>query len=141
MFPDPATTKRRVPCVGALVHDDGGRLLVVRRARAPAAGRWSVPGGRVEVGESDEQAVAREVLEETGLHVVVGLRVGTVQRAGPDATIYDIRDYACALSVVTTPVAGDDAAEVRWVTRRELQALELPDGLWDALVEWGMLPG
>ena len=140
MFPDPAATKRRIPCVGALVHDDAGRLLVVRRAREPAAGRWSVPGGRVEPGESDEQAVVREVLEETGLHVVVGLRVGTVQRPGPDATIFDIRDYACALSVATTPVAGDDAAEVRWVSRRQLRELRLSEGLWDALASWGMLP-
>jgi len=140
MFPDPAATKRRIPCVGALVQDDAGRLLVVRRAREPGIGRWSVPGGRVEPGESDEQAVVREVLEETGLHVVVGLRVGTVQRPGPDATIYDIRDYACALSVTTTPVAGDDAAEVRWVSRRELRELRLSDGLWDALASWGMLP-
>ena len=140
MFPDPAAAKRRIPCVGALVHDDTGCLLVVRRAREPAAGSWSVPGGRVEPGESDEQAVVREVLEETGLHVVVGLRVGTVQRPGPDATIFDIRDYACALSVTTTPVAGDDAAEVRWVSRRELRELRLTDGLWEALESWGMLP-
>jgi 8-oxo-dGTP diphosphatase len=141
MFPDPAAAKRRIPCVGALVHDDQGRLLVVRRAREPAAGRWSVPGGRVEGDESDYQAVVREVLEETSLHVVVGLRVGTVQRPGPAGTIYDIRDYACSLSVATTPVAGDDAAEVRWVTRQELRSLELSDGLWESLSEWGMLPG
>ncbi|MDQ1642298.1 MAG: 8-oxo-dGTP diphosphatase [Actinomycetota bacterium] len=141
MFPDPATAKRRIPCVGALVHDDQGRLLVVRRAREPAAGRWSVPGGRVEGDESDYQAVVREVLEETSLHVVVGLRVGTVQRPGPAGTIYDIRDYACSLSVATTPVAGDDAAEVRWVTRQELRSLDLSDGLWESLSEWGMLPG
>jgi 8-oxo-dGTP diphosphatase len=141
MFPDPATAKRRVPCVGALIHDDHGRLLVVRRAREPAAGRWSVPGGRVETNESDYQALVREVLEETSLHVLVGLRVGTVQRPGPAGTIYDIRDYACSLSVATTPVAGDDAAEVRWVTRHELRSLDLSDGLWESLSEWGMLPG
>ena len=140
MCPDPGTTKRRVPCVGALVHDDDGRLLVVRRAREPGAGLWSVPGGRVEQGESDDHAVVREVLEETGLHVTVGIRVGTVQRPGPAATIYDIRDYACALAVQTTPVAGDDAAEVRWVSRRDLRELPLVQGLWEALAEWGMLP-
>jgi 8-oxo-dGTP pyrophosphatase MutT (NUDIX family) len=95
----------------------------------------------VEGDESDYQAVVREVLEETSLHVVVGLRVGTVQRPGPAGTIYDIRDYACSLSVATTPVAGDDAAEVRWVTRQELRSLELSDGLWESLSEWGMLPG
>ena len=132
--------KRRVPCVGALVHDDEGRLLVVRRGRAPGAGRWSVPGGRVEAGESDEQALRREVLEETGLHVTVGLRVGTVQRPGPAGTLYDIRDYACGLAVVTAPVAGDDADEVRWVDRARLTALDLVDGLWESLAAWGMLP-
>src|SRR4051794_23628758 len=62
MFPGPSAAKRRVPCVGALVHDDAGRLLVVRRAREPAAGSWSVPGGRVEPRETDHDAVVREVL-------------------------------------------------------------------------------
>lgn len=99
-----------------------------------------MPGGRVEAGESDQAAVRREVLEETGLHVSVGIRVGTVQRPGPEGRVYDIRDYACALSVATTLVAGDDAAEVRWADRSELKALDLVDGLWDSLAAWGMLP-
>lgn len=126
--------------MGALVHDDDRRLLLVRRAHEPGAGQWSVPGGRVEAGESDEQAVRREALEETGLHVTVGLLVGTVQRPGPDGAFYDIRDYACGLAVATEPVAGDDADEVRWVDRSELKRLDLVDGLWDTLHDWGMLP-
>lgn len=140
MFPEPTRTKRRVPCVGALVHDDAGRLLVVRRGRDPGRGRWSVPGGRVEPGEPDSVAVEREVREETGLHVTVGVRVGTVQRPGPGGVVYDIRDYACATRGPTVPVAGDDADDVRWVGRAELADLELVDELWDTLARWGMLP-
>ena len=134
-----------MPCVGAIVHDDEARLLVVRRRNEPGRGLWSVPGGRVEPGESDAAAVEREVLEETGLHVVVGLRVGSVLRDGPAAagggrTTYDIRDHACSVVGPTSPVAGDDAEEVRWVTRDELAGLRLVDQLWDTLAGWGLLP-
>ena len=136
----PRRVLRRVPCVGALVHDDAHRLLVVRRANEPGRGRWSIPGGRVERGEDDHEAVRREVLEETGLHVRVGRRIGTVQRPGPAGVVYDIRDYAATPKGPTSPVAGDDASEVRWVSRAELATLPTADGLIDALVEWGMLP-
>jgi ADP-ribose pyrophosphatase YjhB (NUDIX family) len=57
----------RVDCVGGIVVDERGRLLLVRRGTEPGRGLWSVPGGRVEPGESDAEATAREVLEETGL--------------------------------------------------------------------------
>lgn len=123
------------------MHDDSGRLLLIRRGHPPAQGQWSVPGGRVEAGESDTAAVIREVLEETGLHVHVGAHLGTVLRDGPGSQIYDIRDYACALAVPgTTPVAGDDAAEVRWVDRSELDELDLTEGLREHLAHWGALP-
>jgi ADP-ribose pyrophosphatase YjhB (NUDIX family) len=70
----------RVPCVGGVITDDDGRLLLVQRARPPAAGTWSLPGGRVERGEDDAAAVIREVREETGLDVAAGELVGTVER-------------------------------------------------------------
>jgi 8-oxo-dGTP diphosphatase len=130
---------RHVPCVGAVVHDDRGRLLVVLRLRDPAAGRWSIPGGRVEPGETDADAVRREVREETGLDVLVGVRLGTVERDGPGGVVYDIRDYACAVEGGRLR-PGSDAARARWVTRRELLSLDAVDGLVDALELWGMLP-
>jgi 8-oxo-dGTP diphosphatase len=133
------TAAGHVPCVGAVVHDDEHRLLVVRRGRAPAAGRWSLPGGRVEAGETDADAVRREVREETGLDVLVGRRVGTVERDGPDGLVYDIRDYACSVTGGRLR-PGDDASEVRWVRRRELLALDTTDGLVDTLDAWGVLP-
>src|SRR5579875_2965008 len=55
----------RIPCVGAIVKDDAGRLLLIRRGHEPDAGLWSVPGGRVEPGETDEQALVRETTPPT----------------------------------------------------------------------------
>ncbi len=128
-----------MPCVGAVIHDDDHRLLLVRRANPPAVGRWSIPGGRVEADESDAEAVRREVLEETGLVVAVGIWVGTVEIPGPDGVVYDIRDYACA-PVAGELVAGDDASDARWVSRAELLTLDTVDGLIDTLSGWGVLP-
>ena len=131
---------RRVRCVGAIVRDGDGRLLVVLRGREPAAGTWSIPGGRVERGESDHEAVVREVREETGLLVAPGPLVGTVQRPGPGGVVYDIHDYDCAL-LSGSAVAGDDAAEVRWVSDAQLRRLPLAPALWETLAQWQRLPG
>lgn len=128
-----------VPCVGAVVHDAAGRLLLVRRANPPAVGTWSLPGGRVEPGEDDDAAVRREVREETGLVVDVGGLVGRVQRTGPAGQVYAITDYACAVRGGSL-LAGDDASEARWVTAAELGALELAPLLAATLAEWGVLP-
>ena len=70
-------------CVGGIVHDVAGRLLVIRRGHEPGRGLWSLPGGRVEPGETDAQAVVREMREETGLDVRPGPLVGTVVEAVP----------------------------------------------------------
>lgn len=124
--------------MGAIVFDAADRLLLVQRGRPPGAGLWSLPGGRLEPGESDEAGLRRELLEETGLRVVVGRLAGTVERPGPDGVTYVIRDYLATVSG-GAPTAGDDAADVRWCTPGELARLPLTDGLVDALTGWGVL--
>jgi len=129
-----------VPCVGAIVHDAEGRLLVIKRGRAPARGRWSLPGGRVHTGESFRDAVVRETLEETGLRVHPVRMIGSVERTAPDGSTYDIRDFAATVVDGGDPVAGDDADDARWVGLAELHALPTSPGLLDALESWGALP-
>jgi 8-oxo-dGTP diphosphatase len=132
-------TIRRIPCVGAVIKDAAGRLLLVKRGHEPGAGLWSLPGGRIEPGETDQQAVAREIMEETGLTVQSRRLLGAVELPGPDGTVIDVRDY---LAVVTGGqlAAGDDAADVRWVAAAELDSLPLTSGLAGYLQAWGVYP-
>jgi ADP-ribose pyrophosphatase YjhB (NUDIX family) len=120
-----------IRCVGAVVVGSDGRLLLVRRANAPGRGLWSLPGGRVEPGETDEQAVAREVAEETGLRVSVGALVGRV-RIGD----YDVGDYACTV-IGGRLAAATDALDAGFHDPRDLPTT--PD-LVDILTGWGVLP-
>ncbi|MFG1909392.1 NUDIX domain-containing protein [Kribbella sp. NPDC048928] len=129
----------RVDCVGALVYDEQHRLLVVRRLNEPGRGLWSIPGGKVEPGEDDQTAVAREVAEETGLTVVVGGLVGEVERPGPRGRLYVIRDYE-ATAVGGTLTAGDDASDARFVTRTEIANLPTASLLVSTLEQWNALP-
>lgn len=99
-----------------------------------------MPGGRLEPGETDAEGLRREVLEETGLRVEVGRLAGTVERPGPGGVTYVIRDYLAAVTA-GVPVAGDDAADVRWCSPGELASLPLTEGLLDCLTEWGLLTG
>ncbi|MPQ99825.1 NUDIX domain-containing protein [Modestobacter sp. I12A-02628] len=132
---------RVVPCVGGVVHDRAGRLLVVQRGREPDRGRWSVPGGRVEAGESIAEAVVREVAEETGLAVVAGAELGRVRVPGPGGVVYEVADLVCTLREPdAVPRAGDDAADVAFVDLAALRALPCTPGLLAALSGWGALP-
>jgi 8-oxo-dGTP diphosphatase len=112
-------------------------VLLVRRGRPPSAGSWTLPGGRVELGESLEQAVLREVREETSLpaRVVCGLGVVAVAREG---YCYAIHEHLLApVAVDFPPRAGDDAADVRWVERRELPDLQV-EGDAIAVIDRGL---
>ena len=135
----------RIDCVGGIVLDDrdgGPRLLLVLRGQEPAKGTWSVPGGRVEPGESDATATAREVREETGLTVLVGRLAGSVQRDAPGGGVYVIRDYLCWPEPVADLAAvrgGDDAVDAAWFTPAELDELPTSPGLLEALRGWGVI--
>ena len=127
-----------IPCVGAVIKDGQGRLLLIKRGHAPGAGLWSLPGGRIEPGETDTEALVREMREETGLVIEAGQLIGTVRRPARDGGVLDIRDYAATV-IGGTLRAGDDAADVRWVAPGELESLPLTEGLVEALTSWGVL--
>ncbi|GGM42501.1 NUDIX hydrolase [Longimycelium tulufanense] len=131
-----------IRCVGAVVFDPAGRLLLVLRGREPGRGLWSLPGGRVEPGESDAAAVAREVHEETGLTVTVGAPLGSVRRPAPTGT-YLIVDYRAEVTGGALR-PGDDADEVRWADHVIFDALDqgdlLTEGLGETLRAWGCTP-
>lgn len=142
-------------CVGAVVVEQG-HLLLIQRGRGAAVGQWSVPGGRVEWGETLAQAVEREVAEETGLAVVCDTFIGWVELMGPDHH-YVILDFRARLapSGPSSPparrgsgrparalpplVAGDDAADAAWVPLGELGSVALVDGLYRFLADHGVL--
>jgi 8-oxo-dGTP diphosphatase len=129
---------RLVPCVGAVVHDRDGRLLLIRRGSDPGRGLWSLPGGRVEAGETPARAVEREVLEETALVVRAGPVVGRIELPGPGVT-FDVQDLACTLvDADPRPVAGDDADDVVFADAATLDRLPCTPGLLDVLRGWGV---
>ena len=124
-------------CVGAVAVDDD-RLLLVRRGHGPAAGVWSIPGGRVERGETLAEAVLRELAEETGLDGVCDELVGWVERIDDDHH-FVILDFRVSVLEAADPVAGSDAAEAAWVPLCDVAELALTDGLAEFLHEHGIL--
>lgn len=114
--------------VGAIIIE-GGRVVLVKRGHAPLQGKWSIPGGVLEIGETLRKAAVREALEETGLVVEPGELLGVFERVIPDEQgkmryHYVLIDFLCR-RFEGELVAGDDALEVRWFRREELAALEL----------------
>ena len=119
-----------------IVEDDA--LLMIRRANEPGAGRWSLPGGRVDWGETLAHAVVREVLEETGVECVIGELLGWVERITEEFH-YVIFDFVAQPLSFEDPVAGDDALEVAWVPLNEVDQLDLVEGLAEFLGEHGII--
>lgn len=124
-------------CIGA-VAVDSGRLLLVRRGRGPAAGQWSVPGGRVGPGETLAEAVVRELAEETSVEGVCGSLIDWVERIGDDHH-FVILDFAVEVLEGAEPAPGGDAAEAAWVPLGRVAELQLVEGLAEFLHTHGIL--
>ncbi len=104
-----------IEVAGAIVFRDDGAVLLVKRGRAPSAGTWSLPGGRIEQGETPEAAAVREVREETGLVVHEPRHLEIVRIEDSDVT-YLIHEIVCEISGdAIALVPGDDAAAAEWV--------------------------
>jgi len=136
MAADDPPGRPELSVAGVAVADE--RILLVRRGRGPAQGAWSLPGGRVEGGETLAEAVVRELREETGLEGVCESLLGWVELIeegyhfvilGFGVTVVDDRD----------PVAGDDAAEAAWVALSDVCDLNLTEGLAEMLHDHGIL--
>ncbi len=128
------TSPPPVVAVGGVAVVDGA-VLLVRRANPPQAGRWTVPGGRVEPGEALSAAVERELREETGLRVHCGPFLGWVERMGPGYH-FVILDFAVDVPEgQPAPSPGGDASEVAWVPMGALAAVDLVDGVEEFLRE------
>ena len=116
--------------VGAIIVERN-QVVLVKRGQAPLQGKWSIPGGMLEVGETLREAAVREVLEETGLQVEAGELLGVFDRIIRDSeqrTLYHyvLIDFLCR-RIAGEPVAACDAAEARWFTQDEISELALAE--------------
>ncbi|MCQ3997213.1 NUDIX domain-containing protein [Aeromicrobium sp. 636] len=127
-----------VLAAGAVIVDPAGRLLLVRRGHDPGRGLWSVPGGKVEPGETLAEATAREVLEETGLDVTVGRELWVARVPTGDGREYEIHDFVARV-VGGTLRAADDADDAAWFEPGQLERLPLVDTLLDHLRRAGFV--
>lgn len=112
----------------AVICDQAGRVVLIKRGTEPGKGLWSVPGGSVDPGESLAEAAAREAREETGLIVSIGRELWSVRVPSGDGRIYEIHDFAATVTGGAL-CAADDAEDARWVHHTELDDLPMTDNL------------
>ena len=111
-----------IPAVGAIIIKDG-HILLIKRGAEPSYGKWSVPGGHIELGETIENALKREVLEETGLGVEISRLAGVydlIARDGENIEHHYVIIEFLAEAVSGKLRAGTDALECRWVPLAEI---------------------
>ncbi|HKW43695.1 MAG TPA: NUDIX hydrolase, partial [Thermoplasmata archaeon] len=127
MAPDHEFPPHPVPAVGVIVFRDG-EVLLVNRGAQPNKGRWSIPGGTLEIGETVEEAAARETLEETGVRVRADavIDVGDfIEKAGDRVRWhYVLIDVLCSF-VNGDPFPGSDAQDARFLPLSELGEYDL----------------
>lgn len=118
--------KRPLIGVGAVVFGASNDILLIKRGKAPHYGRWMVPGGRLEWGETLEEAVLREVREEAGIAIEIETFVEIIEAItpGPDGFHYVIMDYA-ARAVSGVLVAASDALDAVWAPVESLDGFDL----------------
>ena len=133
MVPVGTSSQAPILAVGAVLFDGAGRVLLVRRGRAPAAGTWSLPGGRVHEGEALDAAIVREVLEETAIEARVACALCVVDTTA-EATRFAIHEHLLEpIDPAAVPQPGDDAAEARWVSPSEMAGLGVTAAVLDVI--------
>lgn len=118
----------RIDCVGVICFRQND-VLLIRRGTAPRIGEWSMPGGRIEPGESEAEAALRELKEETGVNASLVLKVATID-TDFEGRAYRLHDYA-AIWTDGDPVGADDAMEARFIPVDQIHTL----GMWQKTVE------
>lgn len=128
----------RTLAASAVVTNADDKVLLVLRSCEPDAGCWSVPSGRVEAGESLEDAAVREAFEETGLHITIERKVWSLDVPNGSDEVFEIHDFL-AHAVGGEMVAGDDAADVGWFGLHDMEGMPLTPGLLTYLTGHGVL--
>lgn len=126
-----------VPAAGVIIINEQDQILLVQRGHAPQQGRWTIPGGKLEPGETPQEAAIREGFEETGLHLRIIREALHVQLPTADGRKFDVHDFVATV-VGGTLRHGDDALDARWFSHDELDSVELTKGLLDYLREAGI---